>query len=150
MIDNLVFYNKEGYQINMSNDGIPHSNIFFDKNSLNIFKTQAIYMFEKVEASNNTFPLCGLTSIKSYNTNGFNFIPKYSNEHIIEIIILEHNSIDYNTKWVYSTGIENYITSGMYVYFTGLDSYHNNDFDTEFGDYQVRKVLNVEKNRILI
>jgi len=153
MEENLIFFNKEGHQLNMNydeNNKMYYTSLFFDKNSTDTFKTQGIYTFEKIEGTQNTFNT-SLNKFQVFNTNGFNFFPKYD---AIEFIItnIESTIIDsnYNTKWVSSENIHKYFYTGMWCYFTGLDSYHNTDFDTINTNYQLFKILDVKKDKILV
>lgn len=152
-IKDLLFFNKEGYPMNLGYDeeqDLISGKIYFDKNSTETFKTQGIYLFEKVEGSNNTFQAY-LDKYQIFNTNGFKTFPIYGSTEL-EITDIKLTNIDstYNTKWIYADGVENHFYQGMYCYFTGLDSFHNNDFNTTFGNRQIRKILAVEKNRILV
>lgn len=149
----LLFFNKEGYPMNLNyddNSGMWNGKIYFDKNSTDTFKTQGIYMFEKVEGSNHTFQSY-LDKYQIFNTNGFKTFPKYNG---IELIITNIETVNadpnYNTKWIYAVDIEKYFYQGMWIYFTNLNGYHLNDFDTINGNYQFRKILAVEKGRVLV
>jgi len=151
---NLAFFNKEGFQMNMNYDStsdIYNAKIYLDKNSTDTYKTQGIYLFEKVDGSNNTFNVT-LEKFQLFNTNGFNTFPKYEALPLsISNIVLENISSTYNTKWVYATDIEKSFYPGMYCYFENLETYLNNDFKTYISsELQVRKVMQVEKGRILI
>lgn len=124
--------------------------IYFDKNSTDTYKTQGIYLFEKVPGSNNTFQTY-LEKFQLFNTNGFRTFPKYNaTPLIINNIELVNEDSNYNTKWIYANDIEKYFYPGMWCYITGLDGYHNNDFDTTVGNLQTRKIMGVEKGRVLI
>ena len=128
-----------------------NGSIFFDKNSTDTFKTQGIYVFEKVPGTNSQFQ-AELNKFQVFNTNGFITYPKYSaTELLITNIQLVNVSSSFNTKWIYATDIEKYFYTGMWVYFEGLNSYHNTDFDTIVSsEYQVRKIMAVEPGRVLV
>lgn len=153
MIENLIFFNKEGYQINMNYDAnqkVYHNNIFFDKNSVDTFKTQGIYAFEKIQGTNNTFDVT-LNRFQIFNTNGFSFLPKFNtNELTITNIDSVNLNNTYHTKWIYADNIEKIFYPGMWCYFTGLNAYHNTDFNTIVGNLQIKKILAVEKGRVLV
>lgn len=153
-VKELLFFNKEGYQINMNYDNDldqVSGKIYFDKNSTDTFKTQGVYLFEKVQGTNNTFQ-AQLNKYQLFNTNSFITYPKYQAIDLeITNIELVNVSATYNTKWIYAVGIENYYYTGMWVSFEGLNGFHNNDFnDALGGEIQGRKVLAVEIGRILV
>lgn len=128
-----------------------NGSIYFDRNSTDTFKTQGIYLFEKVPGSNSQFQ-AELNRFQVFNTNGFITYPKYSAPSLeITSIQLVNVSASYNTKWIYATDIDKYYYTGMWIYFEGLNSYHNTDFDTIVsGEYQGRKILHVEPGRVLV
>lgn len=149
----LLFYNKEGNPMNLQFDEnleAWNGKIFFDKNSTETYKTQGIYLFEKVPGTNETFQAY-LDKLQVFNTNGFKTYPKYdATELIITNIERVNENATYNTKWIYADNIESSYYPGMWCYFENLDSFHNNDFDTNNTELQLRKILGVEKGRILI
>lgn len=153
MIEKLIFFNKEGYQMNMNydeNQQLYSNNIFFDKNSTDTFKTQGIYVFEKIDGTNNTFDV-ELNKFQLFNTNGFSFLPKFDTTELTITNIESVNlNVNYHTKWVYANNIEKSFYPGMWCYFTGLNSYHNTDFNTTVVNTQVRKILAVETGRVLV
>mgnify|MGYP001340683900 CR=1 FL=1 len=133
-VKDLLFFNKEGYAINANyNDELDiwSSKILFDKNSTDTFKTQGLYLFEKINKTKNTFN-CELKKFQLFNTNDFNFYPKTTDENfLITKIETENDSPDYNTKWVYAENVEKYFYNQAYCYFTGLGtSFYNNDFNS--------------------
>lgn len=160
-VKDLLFFNKEGYAINANyNDELDiwSSKILFDKNSTDTFKTQGLYLFEKINKTKNTFN-GELKKFQLFNTNDFNFYPKTTDENfLITKIETENDSPDYNTKWVYAENVEKYFYNQAYCYFTGLGtSFYNNDFNsvhlntsTSQLEQNVFKILKVESGRILI
>lgn len=153
-VKDLIFYNKEGFQMNANySDTIDvwNGKIFFDKNSIDTFKTQGIYMFEKVLGTNNTFQAY-LEKFQVFNTNGFKTFPKFDAVALpIQNIEKVNNDPTYKTKWIYAQDIEKTFYPGMWIYFQGLNSYDSTNFD-EFssGEIQARKIIAVETGRVLI
>jgi hypothetical protein len=153
-VKDLLFFNKEGHQMNMNYDetlDLWNGKMFFDKNSTETFKTQGIYTFEKVPGSNNTFQAY-LDKFQVFNTNNFLAFPLFgATELEISDIKTSTDSPLYQTKWIYAEGIEKNYYPGMWVYFKGLNGYHNTDFDELSGGFvQARKIFAVEPGRILV
>lgn len=153
-VKDLLFFNKEGYQMNLNYDesrDMLNGSIFFDRNSTDTFKTQGIYLFEKVPGTNSTFQ-AELNRFQVFNTNGFITYPKYNAPSLLITNIQVVNlSSAYKTKWIYATDIEKYYYTGMWIYFEGLDSYHGTDFDTLVSSQiNARKILAVEPGRVLV
>jgi len=152
MTENLIFFNKEGHQLNTDFNAetlVHSSSIFFDKNSVDTYKTQGIYAFEKLDGSNNTFSAT-LERFQAFNTNGMTTIPGALNAYTITDIQVVNNDANYNTKWIYAAGIEKDFYKGMWCNFTDLNGFHNNDFDTNIINTQVFKILAVETGRVLV
>ena len=94
-VKDLLFFNKEGYAINANyNDELDiwSSKILFDKNSTDTFKTQGLYLFEKINKTKNTFN-GELQKFQLFNTNDFNFYPKTTDENFL-ITKIETEDID--------------------------------------------------------
>lgn len=154
ILDNkkLVFYNKEGNHINFDLDGNNRWNgkLYFDNNSTDTFKTHALYIFETVDGTNNEFNST-LNKFQLFNTNNFDFIKSNNLPLLITNIERSNESNIYFTKWIYGVDIEKYFIEGMYCYFTGLNSFHNSDFDELIlNETQSFQILKAEQGRILI
>lgn len=152
-IKDLLFFNKEGHAINAQyNDDLKlwHSKILIDKNSVDTFKTQALYLFEKINGTTNTFN-AQLNKFQLFNTNDFYIQP--SDKAILNITDIKNvnTSGTYNTKWVYAQDIEKHFENGSWCYFTNLNGYHFTDFN-EFisNELNAFKILHVQVGRILI
>ncbi len=149
----LIFYNSAGNHMNLNFDegeDLYSGSIYFDRNSTDTYKTQGIYLFEKIESTNNTFNAY-LDKYQIFNTNGFKSFPKFNTQDfIITDIKLSVIDATYNTKWIYATGIEKYFYQGMWCSIEGLDGFHNTDFNTTVVNKQTFKVLAVEKNKVLV
>jgi hypothetical protein len=149
----LLFYNKEGNPMNLNYDQENdrwNGKIFFDKNSTDTYKTQGIYLFEKIDGS--THNINGtLNKFQLFNTNDFNVLPKFEATRY-EITNIERSNVSpaFNTKWIYADNIEQTFYVGMYCHFTGVDGFHGNDFDEQLVNLQTFKVIAVEKGKILV
>lgn len=153
-IDQLVFFNKEGYAMNMNQDpdfGFWNAKMYFDKNSTDTFKTLGIYMFEKILPSRYTFNAY-LDKFQAFNTDNFYTWPKFNAVELeITDIKKSNNNNLFFTKWIYGDSIERYYQPGQWVYFEGLNGYHGTDFDTTIGSqYQLFQVLQSQPGRIMV
>jgi hypothetical protein len=153
-IDQLVFFNKEGYAMNMNRDpnfGYWYAKMYFDKNSTDTFKTLGIYLFEKILPSNNTFQAY-LDKFQAFNTDNFYTWPIFNATEIeITNILKSNNSPLFFTKWIYGPSIEKLYQPGQWIYFQGLTGYFGTDFDTIIGgQYQAFQILEVQPGRLMV
>jgi hypothetical protein len=89
-MNNLVFYDKEGNYLNFNyNSSLERyeGEILFSENSNDTFKTQAIYMFEKINAFEyeNKSDL-SLIKWQLFNEFGFNFYNSNFTSEQIDLI----------------------------------------------------------------
>lgn len=120
-MNNLVFYDKEGNFLNFNyNDVLERyeGDIIFPENSNDTFKTQAIYLFEKIDAfeyedvSNLT-----LSRWQLFNEYGFNFYSSnYSNELILKIEPSNFDS-NFSSKWIYGRDFHKKFRIGSQIRF---------------------------------
>lgn len=153
-IEDLLFFNKKGNPINMQWDQelkVWNSKMLFDKNSIDTYKSQVIYTFEKIEPSTNTFNT-DLNKFQIFNTNDFNFLPKSKSIQLsITNIETVNSDVNFNTKWIYANDIELYFYVGGYCTFNNLENFHNQDFNNLINnDTNIHKVVYVEKDRIMV
>lgn len=153
-VKDLMFFNKEGNRMNMTYDSaldLWSGKMFFDKNSTETFKTQGVYIFEKIEGSNHTFETY-LEKFQVFNTNNFLSYPVFDAVELeIKDIVAVNNAANYNTKWIYADNVEKSYYPGMWVYFKGLNGYSGTDFDEYSGGFvQGYKIFAVEPGRILV
>ena len=76
-VTDLVIYNKLGNQINFNYDDVNDiisAKMYMEKNSVDTFKTECLYLFEKVAGSNITMN-AELNKLQVFNTNDFNVFP---------------------------------------------------------------------------
>lgn len=151
-LDELCFFNKEGYQINAELDpnGYWKSKLFFDKNSTNTYKTLALYTFEKTLATSNTLS-AWVDKFQAFNTDGLQTWP---NNDIPDIEILNitktNTSAQFATKWIYIQTDARFIP-GQWCSFVGLNGYAGTQFNDQIaGQIQVFQVLEVQSDRIMI
>lgn len=104
-MDNLIFFDKEGHSLNYNyNTSLNRyeGDMIFHENSNDTYKTQAIYMFEKIDAFEyDNPPDLTLKKWQLFNEFGMNFYSsKYTLEEIerIEPVNVEP---DYYSKWIY-------------------------------------------------
>lgn len=120
-MNNLVFYDKEGNFLNFNyNDVLERyeGDIIFPENSNDTFKTQALYLFEKIKSFEfeNISDLT-LSRWQLFNEYGFNF---YSSAYIDESIIkIEPSNFDstFYSKWVYGSNFHRKFPLGTQIRF---------------------------------
>jgi hypothetical protein len=101
-VKDLLIFNKEGNLMNLKydeNTDILNGKIFFDKNSTDTYKTQAFYLFEKIQGSSNLFDSVTLDRFQLFNTEGFEIIPSNGlTNFIINDIKKSNNNVNFYTK----------------------------------------------------
>lgn len=119
-MQNLLFFDKEGNPLNFNYDetlGRYEGDILFAENSNETFKTQALYLFEKVPAfeyENETD--LSLRKFQLFNEYGLHF---YSGADTIKMTKVEptNNEISYRSKWIYGKSIDAKFKKGTFVRF---------------------------------
>lgn len=119
-MQNLIFFDKEGNPLNFNYDetlGRYEGDILFPENSSDTFKTQALYLFEKVPAfeyENETD--LSLRRFQLFNEYGFHF---YAGVDAIKITKVEPTNaqIAYRSKWIYGRSIDSKFKKGTFVRF---------------------------------
>ena len=154
-VKDLLIFNKEGNLMNLKydeNTDILNGKIFFDKNSTDTYKTQAFYLFEKIQGSSNLFDSVTLDRFQLFNTEGFEIIPSNGlTNFIINDIKKSNDNANFYTKQIYITDIHLVAKQQQYLYFTGLESFDSTYYDNFIsGEIQLHQILKVENNRILI
>jgi len=103
--DSLIFFDKEGHSLNYnynSTIGRYEGDVIFHENSSDTYKTQAIYMFQKLDAFEyDNPPDLTIRKFQLFNEFGINF---YNSKYFIQSIIsIEpvNQEPDYYSKWVY-------------------------------------------------
>lgn len=118
---NLVFFNKEGDYLNFQykdDVGRFEGDILFHENSSDTFKTQALYMLERIPAFEYELPgVLTLDKFQLFNEFGMHFYgAKYQNEQI-ETIEPVNNDPNFYSKWIYGSNFEVKFPIGTVVIF---------------------------------
>lgn len=118
---NLLFFNKEGDNLNFSYSDINdrfEGSIMFHENSNDTFKTAGIYTLEKIPSFEYEFPgELYLNKFQLFNEFGFDFYgSKYTTQSITKI---EPINIDPNfySKWIYGLQFDVFFPIGSIIRF---------------------------------
>ncbi len=116
----LLFFDKEGNSLNYNyNEDLKRyeGDILFHENSSDTYKTQAIYLFEKVSAFEYENP--GSLTIRKFqlfNEKGFNFY-KGSDPYQIDSIEPVNEDSLYYSKWIYGKDFDSLFKKGSFIRF---------------------------------
>jgi len=119
-MQNLIFFDKEGNPLNFRYDQTLErytGDILFAENSSDTFKTQALYLFEKVdpfEYENQTD--LSLRKFQLFNEYGFHFY-QGADSYKIDKVEPSNNNSDYRSKWIYGNRIESKFRKGRFIRF---------------------------------
>ncbi len=146
MEENLIFFDKEGNSLNFYHNqdlGRYEGDLIFHENSNDTFKTQALYLCEKVPAFEyeNISDLT-IKKFQLFNEFGFHFYPGRDSEKIdlIEPVNVEDN---YYSKWIYGKNFESKFQKGSFIRFdVNLFEFTNQDI--------IYPVVGSKKGAILI
>ncbi len=118
---NLLFYNKEGDNLNFNyseiNDRFEGS-ILFHENSSDTFKTAAIYTLEKITAFDYEYPgEMYLNKFQLFNEYGFDFYNgSYTTQSITKIEPINNDPTFYS-KWIYGVQFDKLFPIGTIIRF---------------------------------
>jgi hypothetical protein len=145
-MQNLIFFDKEGNPLNFYyNETVERyeGDILFPVSSSDTFKTQVLYLFEKIPAfeyENN--PNLSLRKWQLFNEYGFHFYQGTGTFSITKIEPVNQEE-SYYSKWIYGKNIEAKFKLGTFIKF--------NSSIFEFTDpNRVYSVVGSKKNAILI
>jgi len=145
-MQNLIFFDKEGNPLNFYyNETVERyeGDILFPVSSSDTFKTQSLYLFEKIPAfeyENN--PDLSLRKWQLFNEYGFHFYQGVATQSVTKIEPVNQEA-DYFSKWIYGKNIESKFKLGTFVRINGSVF--------EFTDSnRVYCVVGSKKNAILI
>jgi hypothetical protein len=145
-MQNLIFFDKEGNPLNFSyNDTSDRyeGDILFPENSSDTFKTQALYLFEKIpsfEYENEQH--LTLRRFQLFNEYGLHFYQGAATYSVTKIEPVNQEK-SYYSKWVYGKNIESKYKLGTFIRF--------NKSIFEFNDTnRVYCVISSKKNAIMI
>jgi len=86
-MDNLIFFDKEGHSLNYnynSTIGRYEGDVIFHENSSDTYKTQAIYMFQKIDSFEyDNPPDLTINKFQLFNEFGMNF---YNSKYVTQSI----------------------------------------------------------------
>lgn len=143
----LLYFDKDGNSLNFQYNELSHRHegkLYFAENSDDTFKTQAIYLFEKIP----TFDYIDGTNIildkfQLFNENGFIFNKSTILDLNITLVEASNNDPTFYSKWIYGTAIDQYFTLGSQIRF--------NQALLEFSNVnKVYTVIGSKKGAILI
>ena len=145
----LVFYDKEGNYLNFNyNTSLDRyeGDILFGENSNDTFKTQALYMFEKLSAFEyeNQSDLT-IARWQLFNEYGFHFYASStaSISQQIEFIEPVNNDVNYYSKWIHGKNFQKKFPLGTMIRFDNpILEFTNSD--------QIFTVVSTKKDAILI
>lgn len=135
-MNNLLFFNKDGYSYNFIQDsnGVYNGKLLFDENSSDLFKTLAIYIFEEVPSISFDYDLT-LNKFEIYDTSAISFIPETYSGLTITNITNVNTAPTFYSKWIYGTNFDQLFPKGTVVSFSGVTftpSSFNNEFDKKY------------------
>ena len=119
-MQNLLFFDKEGNPLNFYYNETSEryeGDILFPENSSDTFKTQALYLFEKIptfeyEDQSNL----SLRRFQLFNEYGFHFYQGVDTQSVTKIEPVNQEQ-DYFSKWVYGKNIESKYKLGTFIRF---------------------------------
>jgi len=118
-MDNLVFFNKEGKQLNFNWNSVLEryeGDILFHQNSTDTFKSNSIYTFEKVRGFEFFDDNISLRKFQLFNERGFHFYPGSINYKITKIEPFNFNGGEYS-KWIYGDNFSDIFKLGTIIRF---------------------------------
>jgi hypothetical protein len=145
-MQNLLFFDKEGNPLNFYYNETSEryeGDILFPENSSDTFKTQALYLFEKIptfeyEDQSNL----SLRRFQLFNEYGFHFYQGVSTQSVTKIEPVNQEQ-EYFSKWIYGKNIESKFKLGTFIRF--------NSPIFEFTDNnRIYSVVSSKKGAILI
>ena len=118
-MENLIFFDKEGKSLNFNYEPDLEryeGDILFHENSSDTFKTQAIYMFEKIPAFEYACPNdLTLKKWQLFNEHGFKFYRSTFTDQVINRIEPVNFESDYFSKWIYGDDFHKKFPKGTIV-----------------------------------
>lgn len=106
----LKFFNKEGDNLNFNYSDVNdrfEGTIMFNENSSDTFKTQGIYMLEKIPSFDFEYPgYLNLNRFQLFNEFGFDFYKGISSYISISKIEPINNDPNFYSKWIYGEQLD--------------------------------------------
>lgn len=145
-MQNLQFFDKDGNYLNFQyNDDIGRydGDLIFPENSNDTFKTQAMYLFEKIDAFEyENKDILTLRKFQLFNEFGIHFYSGSATCSITKIDSVNSES-SYYSKWIYGNNIESIYKKGSFIRFnSSIFEFNNTD--------QIFCVVGSKKGAIMI
>lgn len=121
-MNNLIWFNKEGDAINMTQDpnsGIYNGTLFFDENSSDTFKTIGLYLFESVNPINLN-SIDGDLSTQKFQLFNEKRITITGNSYFTQSVVgisASNNNSTFYSKWIYGEDFDIKFPVGSSIYF---------------------------------
>ena len=146
-MNNLIFYDKEGDYLNFNyNSSLERyeGDIIFHENSNDTFKTQAIYMFEKVpKFEYENLENLTIRKFQLFNERGFHFYNStHFNQRVVKIEPVNNDS-NYYSKWIFGRDFNQKFPIGTLIKFDSSVFEFSNNQQSYF-------VIGVKRDAILI
>lgn len=151
-MQNLLFFNKEGYPYNFTYDEITESfngKLIFDPNGSDTYRTLILNVFERV-APLQVSGRFQLNNIELFTPSGYTLTTGSKENYIIKDI-RPVNDGPYYSKWIIGDNFNKLFPLGSYLHFSGLTNtnFSNPTFLSDFqDDYYL--VLANKPNAVLI
>lgn len=151
MDNNLKFFNKEGDSLNFNyNEELERyeGKIFFDTNSSDTFKTQMLFLFEKIapfqfSLNDGEDEQLFLDKFQLFNEWGFDFNESKREDFKISGIVPTNNNSQFRSKWILGENIDGIFPKGTLIRFNQNISEFNNPSE-------IWTVVRVRVNGIMI
>ena len=121
MVNDLIFFNKEGDSLNFR--WLPGSerwegNLIFNENSSDTFKTIGLYMFEKIPSFEYENPgILQLDKFQLFNEYRFDITGNSYMTQSVTSIELVNNDPNFYSKWIYGEHFESKYPIGTQIIF---------------------------------
>lgn len=147
-MENLEFYNKEGYPYNFQYNNETdkwEGKLLFDPNSNDTFKTIGMYLFEKVDpiSLDDNFDF---KKFELFNNSGITFKKSTKYELSIENVEKVNDSNVFYSKWIYGKSFHQKFPKGTVVSFIDMDVVGTTDFSSD----KYFNVVEVKKDAVMI
>ncbi len=146
-MNNLIFFDKEGNSLNFNyNDTLERyeGDIIFHENSNDTFKTQALYLFEKIGAFEFENPQSlTIARWQLFNEFGFHFYNSNFKDEDITLIEPINTEVSFYSKWINGNNFHKKFPLGSIVRFNSpIFEFNNTD--------QTYVVVSLRVNSIMI
>lgn len=125
MTDNLLFFNSDGYAYNFEyytstkGENFYRGDLYFDENSSDLYKTIALYIFEKVDPIKFNANLT-MDEFSIFNDSGITFRSSTENNVLITNIDRVNSVNNFYSKWIYGDNFDTRFPRGTYISFSDV------------------------------